>query len=805
MLDKKDIKYIIILFVLNCIFFYKVVLNPDGLFYPAMDLLRLHSPIAYLISNNIHVFHQLPLWNPYLFSGIPFIGNPLNLMFYPPNFLFVLFESDSMFGIFTMLHVFMAGIFTYLFMRLIKAKRVPSLIAAIIFMFSGLFTQRLALGMISNGTVISLVPVVFFLTELLLQKRKIKFAFILGTVLALQIVVGHAQNLLYAGSALLVYLIIRMLFIFKEEKQLKPLINIVKYLACAFIIGIALSSIYLIPTIEATTHTSRSKASDYEFGSSISLAPADLLTFISPDIYGTEIGYPKYNTYWKENYNVLYGYIGLFSLILVLIALLFKRNKYTWAIFGVTAFAFLFALGRYTPFYYVIYHTIPFFKLFRGPGKMLFMYIFSMSILAGIGSSSLFERIKKKQAVILNWIKRLLIISLIFSTLILGLVLLNKGSIMNVGESMIRQQYGEGDKLHELDYYLNRVELIYRSTIKNVAFVSFLLLCSILLLNYKLKNPRKIKLRYFKIALVLFIILDLFFYAVPKIEYVKDSEEIFVKNDLIIFLEKDDSLYRIMDTTRGLDQELTIRNGIQKVGGYDNVLLSEYNEFMNLLTGDKDKVLHIEHSLGFDELNATKIKNYKILDLLNVRYIFAEERLENDNLKLVYNATVYINRWDVYRDVKVYENKEVLPRAYIVRNAKIVDEDNILEEILKINPKQEVIIEQEHKHLQNPGEFKEAEIVFYSPNKITINVSLDNPGFLVLSEIYYPGWKAYDNGKKVKVLKANYILRAIYLEEGEHMVEFRYDPLSYKIGKIITIISLLSLLVYFIICFIKKE
>ncbi len=809
MLDKKDIKYIIILAVLNCIFFYKVLLNPDGLFYPAMDLIRIYSPMEFFISNSINSFHQLPLWNPYIFSGIPFVGNPINLMFYPLNFLFVLFKSNSMFGILTMLHVFMSGFFTYLFMRLIKAKRVPSLIAAIIFMFSGVFTVRFVAGVFANGIVVSFVPVVFFLTELLLQKRKIKFAFILGIVLALQFVVGHTQNFLYANTALSIYLLIRMFFIFKDEKQFKPLIKIVKSLAYAFLIFIALSAVYFLPTIATTTHMTRSQVTDYSYGSSYSLPIKHFPAFISPDIYGTTVGYPKTNTYWEipAGYNVFYSYIGLFPLILALIALIFKRNKYTWTFFGLAIFALLFSLGKNTPFYYLIYHLIPIFKLFRAPSKMMFMYIFSMSILAGIGSSILFEKIKKHKAMILNWLKRFLILALILSILILGLVVLNKGSFMNIGESMVREQYEAGDKLHELDYYLVRVELIYNELVKNIFFVTFLLLGSVLLLHYKVKNPKKTKLGYFKIALVLLIVLDLFFYGMPKIEYVKDSEDIFVKNGLIEFLEKDDSYFRIMDTARSLGQEVAVRYNIYKIGGYDAVILSDYNEFIDLLM-DGEQKLYVENTLEFEKLNVSRINNFNILSLLNVKYVLTKEKLENDNLKLVDNATVYIDRWDINRDVKIYENKDVLPRAFIVRDAKIIKEKEEIFNKLKIfDPRKEIIIEKDFDNINksNDGEFKEADILFYSPNKIVVNVSLENSGFLVLSEKYYPGWKAYDNNKEIEIMKTDYILRSVYLEKGEHKVEFIYDPLSYRIGKIITILTILFIIIYFITFAQKNE
>jgi uncharacterized membrane protein YfhO len=99
---------------------------------------------------------------------------------------------------------------------------------------------------------------------------------------------------------------------------------------------------------------------------------------------------------------------------------------------------------------------------------------------------------------------------------------------------------------------------------------------------------------------------------------------------------------------------------------------------------------------------------------------------------------------------------------------------------------------------------KEAKISYYSPNKIIVNVSIENSGYLLLSESYYPGWKAFDNGKKTDIIKANYIQRAVYLEKGQHIVEFKYDPLSYKIGKIITLIALIGIFIYFIFYF-KKD
>jgi hypothetical protein len=94
----------------------------------------------------------------------------------------------------------------------------------------------------------------------------------------------------------------------------------------------------------------------------------------------------------------------------------------------------------------------------------------------------------------------------------------------------------------------------------------------------------------------------------------------------------------------------------------------------------------------------------------------------------------------------------------------------------------------------DPGEFKKAQIIEYHANRIKVKVDLDEPGLLVLSEIWYPGWKAIDEcgGTRAekKVYKTNYALRGVFLEKGEHTVEFIYDPESYKIGKAVTFAAL---------------
>ena len=85
------------------------------------------------------------------------------------------------------------------------------------------------------------------------------------------------------------------------------------------------------------------------------------------------------------------------------------------------------------------------------------------------------------------------------------------------------------------------------------------------------------------------------------------------------------------------------------------------------------------------------------------------------------------------------------------------------------------------------------------PNQITLNVNSTGPGFLLLSEVWYPGWKAYANGKEVAVIKSDDIFRSIFVNKGNTNIEFIYKPFSYELGKGLTLATLILLLLYLVL------
>jgi uncharacterized membrane protein YfhO len=118
-------------------------------------------------------------------------------------------------------------------------------------------------------------------------------------------------------------------------------------------------------------------------------------------------------------------------------------------------------------------------------------------------------------------------------------------------------------------------------------------------------------------------------------------------------------------------------------------------------------------------------------------------------------------------------------------------------------PDKEVLLEEELPPfflLPKGGDGKEkgVEFVSESNNRLKLLVKMKEKGLLVLSDTYFPGWKAFVNGKKEKIYRANYNFRAIPLEAGDYDIQFIYDPITFKIGISISLITLMGILIYFV-------
>jgi hypothetical protein len=212
--------------------------------------------------------------------------------------------------------------------------------------------------------------------------------------------------------------------------------------------------------------------------------------------------------------------------------------------------------------------------------------------------------------------------------------------------------------------------------------------------------------------------------------------------------------------------------------------------------------------IGTPSISATNL-----IDVYGVKYVTSVTLIEKDpRFELIYSRLEGLQgkREELLKanTIKLYRNRNPLPRAWLVKDHRLLDQKSILAILSgkEFNPRKEVLLEEEPAgNLPNPplvkggkevglreGLQNKVEIVSESNNRVHLHVRAKENAFLVLSDTYFPGWKAYVDGKEERIYRANYAFRAIPIRAGAHKVEFTYKPLSFKLGAVITLLGILG-------------
>jgi len=802
--NRKDFIALFLLLVFVCIFFSKVLFNPGKMLHSrSSDMIAFTSPYKLFIHRHFQDVGSIPLWNPFTFSGNPIVADIEMSMFYPPDLLFLVGETYTVYAILMIFHFILGCVSMYLLMRVYGLDETSSIFSSLVYVFSGSMISRIYLGHFIILNSVLLVPLIFLLFELSIRKSSLGYGLLAGLAVGMQLLAGHPQFFFYTIYALLFYILARYIALYKKNRRIQPLGKSFRIFLLAFLVAISTCAIQLIPVLEITQYFIRSGGVGYVDYTQYSFPLRNLVTLIVPEFYGTRLK----NNYWgdllawDQKFLPMCAYTGILSLGLALFGLYYRRNIYT-VFFGLLALSsLLFAFGRYLPFYYIGYHLIPGFKMFRGISRILFLFNFSIAILAGFGLNYIAHMIRPPEE---KKLKRLMLfLSSVFFALLLSTTLVTISSSYFKEESLalldniIKNFFSVK---HDVSWYFERYFVDYvLNSLKEIYVFLFFLGSSILLLFSRFSG--KLSARQFKAIALLVILVDLWFFGVKYVNVI-DPKKLTSETDLIRFLKMDGSRYRIVslgEEEGPLPYYLTIRYNIENAGGVAGSQLRYYREFIERIGG-----LYEPKNTVYLEL--LEIKNPQLLDLLNIKYVLSTDELSDSHFKLVYSTENDLSlhkllRWFPNESKSyVYENLGVLPRAFIVGGAKVVDREMVLDELVSehFDPRKEVILEGgvESSVLAGSMGFQEAQIISYSPDEIQVDVNISRPGFLVLSEIYYPGWRAYDNGVEKKIYRANYIFRAVYLGEGEHRVVFKFGPKSVMIGAIISIISFLLVAVY---------
>ena len=798
---------------------------------------------------------SFPLWNPYQFSGHPFFANPQHALLYPFNGLFFLLPFDVAFNAIIILHFFLGGLFTYLFLRDLKVNQTGSLISGLIFMLSGYLLSVHSLLTIFLSSVWTPLIIMFFRRAIHGQGFKNEiFTAILITLSFL----GGGIEIVYGNFFVLFIMVVfspsahssplhgvipaeagiqkntgfRVLpGMTKCIRLMSPCIERMRSLIVVSILFLFLSAIQLFPFIELFHHSIRGNGFSYMEATIWSFAPKDVLLFFLPDAYGYFLDMKKY---WVSQCWFKTLYTGGLPFILSLIFFLtphpaplpqmgegikerpgsssgerdgvggFGKDRKLYL--ALMFFSLFLALGKYNPLYPFVFKYVPFFNGIRYPAKFLYIFILVLSITAGLGFQNLSEYSKDYEK------KRLKHFLIIFSLVSGSLLLLSALGHQQV-EHFLRLRGIDSPDFNPLSVNLHHAQ----------RFLFYLALFFLLLrVGYEVRWKG-----WIKVLLLVFLTTDLFgnmgFYGKEK------TEDYFRETKALETISSDKDWFRLFSTAKTISQDTTIMIGEPTSV---NILKEKSLPSINLLFQLYDiwgiDVIRVER---VDDLykaftNTPSISATHLIDLYGVKYITSVTPLKEKNkFELIYARLEGLEgkREDLLKEntIKLYRNRSPLPRAWLVKDYKVMDSGAMLSRMTgrDFRPGREVLLEEDPKWINPPtpaftkgglgglnvgepsvpacgrqGLPQKVEFISESNNRLALQVGVAEDSLLVLSDTYYPGWKAFVDGEKTKIYRADYTFRAISLNAGAHRVEFVYDPISFKLGVGATILGILGCL-----------
>ncbi|MGE3269697.1 MAG: oligosaccharide flippase family protein, partial [Chloroflexota bacterium] len=293
------------------------------------------------------------------------------------------------------------------------------------------------------------------------------------------------------------------------------------------------------------------------------------------------------------------------------------------------------------------------------------------------------------------------------------------------------------------------------------------------------------RLRFAPHLAVLLLVADLFSFGIG-FNAASDTRPLSFVPQTIAAIKADPGLFRIV--TFGEDDTLPSNTnmlfGLQDIRGYDTIILREYVEYLELIEPQRG-IPYSKVAKLFDQRSLQS----PLLDLLNVKYVLTSKVLSLPDLTLFAQGD----------GIRVYRNERAMPRAFVVSRA--IEVPSRLEALATIrrpgfDPRQAVVIEVDNASGQPistgtpAAPLVPADVTAYGNNRVVVRADGGTAGgMLVLADVYFPGWTATIGGADTPVLRANGLFRAVQLPPGEHTVEFRYRPLSVRVGGLLSVIS----------------
>lgn len=769
---------------LALVFFHPLVFHPYTILYSDhSDFPDLHVPARRFLVRSVHETGELPLWCPYQLSGSPFVHDIQVGIFYPPHALLYFLSEEAVGPALSWLvvgHVVLAGWFTNGYARWRGQSELGALVAGAGWMFAGRWMLHLLAG--GHYVVIGLawVPLVLLLLERAIAIGSLAWATAAGLGTALLVLGTQPQWTFYAGLLVVAWTLGAAL----EQtgrwglpatgaviSTRRALVRWVAIGGWAVLVAAALTAVQLLPTAEAAREAVR--AGGVGETGALGGGLRSLVFLIGPAL----IAQP-HNLQWEDR-----GGLTLLWLAAAVTAGLAAhgRDRYeAWVALGLAVFA----AGASA-----LVQWLPPFSFFRQPPRMFILVGFPVAFLTGRATDLVFTggEVNSERATLA---RRVL------------LRLLAAVAILTIGFALRSALEGKALRMHP-----------YWPLMLITALGALLILRPRSAVQGLAEPPEgtlgraSVKQRRARWIWAALLLADLWGLTLPLVD-VRTQDQLFGPPDCLRPM-----LGRPLGSGRLLDRSsvdnFPLGGGaglarvwrIEAVRGYNPLDYRRYKEYLQFAGGSDDPLVTQASPLAYPVLADFAVTETKFLDLLNVRWLLQPADQPPPTgwraVKAFPSGRGVFNfvAGDVppLPEYVLYISPAALPRAFVVHEAAAMPQrDAVLDRMRQTDFRRVVLLEGEPQPVDQPAPdtARRAEIRQYLPNRVEVEVGDGPPGWLVLTDLWYPGWTVSVDGIAVPLLRADFLFRAVAVGAGRHSVVFSFQPRSFELGRTVSLVAL---------------
>lgn len=679
---------------------------------------------------------RFPLWNPHVFGGVPFFANPQTALLFPLTALAYVLPPALALTLMSVLKLSVAGAGMYWFLRRLDVGRFPALVGALAFEFNALLVTWLEW---SNTGPVILLPVLFGLTEVLRERAGARPVAVLALAVALAVFAGYPQRVVYGLPVLAVWAL------YRSRDAARPAGFLGRWVA-GVTLGLLLSAVQLLPFVEYA-RASAVLAYREEWMLHFPLPPRAAVALLMPNFFGSPLSRDFWGPTNFNEFSLSVGVVPWLALPAALVA--------AWSRPGTKYFAGL-AVGSAALVYSVplVGDTLARLPILSTTliVRTADLLVFSLPVLGALG----LDAVRRAEPAA----RRLLPAAVRGAFAVLSLAAL----------AFVWREWALAARAGM------RVPLWAQ-----YAWLLLLLtLTAVLVLRLLRAGGAAPGLWAALAAVELASLVPLVATYNPVIDArllypgpppsVAHLRERTARDHARVFFDAGPEPANF-GTILGLDE----------FGGYDGMTPRRVEQLADPV-GSLD-------STASGAFRVTAPVGSSVFDLLGIRYVMLAPGATSPAPHLVLE----------YRgpDAVVYRNDRALPRAFLVPRARACLDDAATLALLHggtLDVRREVIIAgcDGAPAAGGPGGAAHAEITSYAPERVVVEATTGAAAYLVLTDTWFPGWRASVDGVEQTVWRADHALRAVWLPPGRHRVEFRYAPASFRVGLLVSALAALA-------------